>query len=91
MQILIFLEHSLKFLARIEHCGMIASAKNIPNPLKCIVHTIFEEVHGDLTRNHVLFLTVLTDEVFCFKSKMLRNMIEKILITTYLTDWFNEC
>ena len=90
MQILIFLEHRLKLLARIEHCGMITSAKNIANSLQCIVHTVFEEVHSDLARDHVLLLTILADEVFCFKSKMLRNMIEKILITTHLTNRFNE-
>ena len=91
MQILIFLEHSFQLFARIEHCGMIASAKNIPNSLQCIVHTVFEEVHSDLARDHVLLLTILADEVFCFESKMLRNMIEKILITTYLTNRFNKC
>lgn len=80
--LLIFFHYLFEFFARVHYSCMISSRKNIPNAFICIMKTIFQKIHSHLSWNHIFLFSILRKEHTNLDSKMSRNCLYKIFITT---------
>lgn len=69
-KVLVFFEDGFEFLARVEDCRMIASGEDVSDTLISIVHTILEEVHSNLTGNHIFFPAIVSEDGAFFYTEM---------------------
>lgn len=82
-KILVLPQDLLKLLAGIEDCGVVPSGEYVSDPLKRVVHMVLEKIHGDLSWNHVLLLSVFSEEILLVDGEMLADRFNEVLVALY--------